>query len=246
MLEVGVHGSHVARPADAGGPDTAAGAARYTVTMQERPELRVDGTRLISTERHQRPRTPTAWSRPGQLGSFFLQGEYESFKIERRNAAAGVSDPDFDGYYGGRLLPPHRREAAVQHRHLGLRRRRRWTIRSASPGSAETFELAGRTISNIDLNAYHAGALAERPFPAPTPCAAAEQTIWAGGLNWVPERASCASLLDYQDVKIDRLSPSADDVSLTPGRGAGRPALPRHRAALAVRLLTAPPSGLSL
>ncbi len=64
MLQVGVHGSYVARPADVGGPDTAPGAARYTVTLQERPELRVDGTRLISTARSA-PSTPKpAASRP--------------------------------------------------------------------------------------------------------------------------------------------------------------------------------------
>jgi len=100
MLEVGVHGSYVARPSDIGGPDTAPGATRYSVTLQERPELRVDGTRLISTGAINAQHASTAGiEAAGQYGPFFLQGEYETYKIERRNGAVGLSDPDFSGYY---------------------------------------------------------------------------------------------------------------------------------------------------
>src|SRR6202000_2070978 len=83
ILEVGLHGSYVARPADSGGPDTAPGAARYTITLQERPELRVDGTRLISTGAISAQHASTAgFEIAGEYGNFFLQSEYEQFTIE--------------------------------------------------------------------------------------------------------------------------------------------------------------------
>ena len=100
LLAVGLHGSYVDRPADTGGPDTAPGAARYAITLQERPELRVDGTRLISTGAiNARHADTVGLEAAGQYGGLFLQSEYERIRIERMIPAAGVSDPDFHGYY---------------------------------------------------------------------------------------------------------------------------------------------------
>jgi phosphate-selective porin OprO/OprP len=66
------------------------------------------------------------------------------------------------------------------------------------------FEIAGR-YSLADLN-YHQGA----PGTAPTADAVrgGEQRIIAAGLNWYPN-TFVRFLLDYQDVRIRRLSPSA-------------------------------------
>ena len=205
MLEVGVHGSYVARPSDIGGPDTAPGATRYSVTLQERPELRVDGTRLISTGAINAQHASTAGlEAAGQYGPFFLQGEYETYKIERRNGAVGLSDPDFSGYYveGAYALTGDKRRfnagtwafdaPAVAHPF------------SLADGTWGAWELAGR-YSLIDLN-YRAG----EPGTAPTPDAVrgGEQKIWAAGLNWYPNSV-VRFMLDYQDVRVDRLSPSA-------------------------------------
>ena len=206
LVEVGLHGSYVDRPADVGGPDTAAGAARYTITLQERPELRVDGTRLISTGAINAQHASTAGlEAAAQYGGFFIQSEYEKFKIERRNPASpGSSDPDFHGYYvdaSYSLTGDKRRFNAAT-----------WAFDgpvvahpfSAKDGTWGAWELAAR-YSDTDLN-YHAGALGSAP--AADAVRGGEQKIWAGGVNWYPNGV-VRFMLDYQDVRIDRLSPSA-------------------------------------
>jgi phosphate-selective porin OprO/OprP len=205
ILEVGLHGSYVARPADAGGPDTAVGAARYTITMQERPELRVDGTRLISTGAiNARHASTLGFEVAGQYGPFFLQSEYEHFKVERQNAAIGVSDPDFDGYYvegSYSITGEKRRFNATGWAFDGPTVNHPFSIADGTWGA---FELAGR-YSDMDLN-YHAGAFGTAP--GADAVRGGEQRIMAGGINWYPNTV-VRFMLDFQDVKILRLSPSA-------------------------------------
>jgi phosphate-selective porin OprO/OprP len=202
---VGAHGSYVARPADTGGPDVAATAVRYGVTLQERPELRVDGTRLISTGAIDADHASTlGFEAAGQFQSLFIQAEYERFDIERRNAAVGVSDPDFSGYYveGSWILTGERRKfnpatfafdaPPVDHPF------------SVASGGWGAFEIAAR-YSDIDLN-YHQGAFATAA--SADAVRGGDQRIIAGGLNWYPN-TFVRFLLDYQDVRIQRLSPSA-------------------------------------
>ena len=218
ILEVGVHGSYVARPADAGGPDIPAGAARYIVTLQERPELRVDGTRLVSTGAINAQHASSAGlEASGIFGSLFLQAEYESFKIERRNGVVGLSDPDFHGYYveGSYVLTGERRRfapgtftfdaPAVDHPF------------SLADGTWGAFELAGR-YSDINLN-YQVGALGTAA--AADAVRGGDQRIIAGGLNWFPN-SFVRFLLDYQDVRIERLSPSAATFSTPTGVQVGQ------------------------
>jgi len=204
MLEVGVHGSYVARPADIGGPDTAAGATRYSVTFQERPELRVDGTRLISTGAINAQHASTAGLEAAfEYGGLFVQSEYERFKVERRNGV-GLPDPDFTGYYveGSYNLTGDRRRFNAN----------TWAFDAPNvshPFSLADhtwggFEIAGR-YSDIDLN-YHAGALGTAP--GADAIRGGEQKIWAAGLNWFPNSV-VRFMLDYQNVRIERLSPSA-------------------------------------
>lgn len=204
LVHLGVHGSYVLRPADAGGPDAAAGAVRYGVTFQERPELRVDGTRLISTGAIDADHASTlGFELAGQYGGLFLQAEYERFRIERRGPTA-LSDPDFSGYY-------------VEGSYIFTGERRRYNPNTfafdAPPvdhpfdraaGTWGAFELAGR-YSLADLN-YREGALGTAP--AADAVRGGEQRILAAGLNWYPN-TFIRFMLDYQDVRIRRLSPSA-------------------------------------
>jgi phosphate-selective porin OprO/OprP len=217
LIEVGLHGSYVARPADAGGPDTAAGAARYTVTLQERPELRVDGTRLISTGAVNAQHASTAGlEAAAQYGAFFLQSEYERFRIARRNGLA-LSDPQFSGYYvegAFSLTGDKRRFNAATWAFDGPAVAHPFSVADETWGA---WELAAR-YSDTDLN-YHAGALGAAP--AADAVRGGEQRIWAGGLNWYPNGV-VRFMLDYQDVRIDRLSPSATTFSTPTGVEVGQ------------------------
>lgn len=217
MLRLGVHGSYVARPADAGGPDTAPGAARYTVTLQERPELRVDGTRLISTGAINAQHASTRGIEAAALfQSLFIQAEYERFGIERRNPAT-LSDPHFSGAYveGAWVVTGERRRfnggnftfdaPLVDHPF------------SPADGSWGALEIAAR-YSDVDLN-YRAGA--PGTAPAADAIRGGDQRVIAGGLNWYPN-TFVRFLLDYQDVRIERLSPSATTFSTPAGAQIGQ------------------------
>jgi phosphate-selective porin OprO/OprP len=203
LVHVGVHGSYSARPADAIGPD--ATGARYPITFQERPELRVDATRLISTGAIDADHASTlGFELAAQHGPLFVQGEYERLRIQRRAVAAGVSNPRFRGWY-------------VEGSYLLTGETRRYNMNtfafdappvdhpfSLEDGTWGAFELALR-YSKADLN-YHEGAVGTAPVTDAV--RGGEQTIWAGGLNWYMN-AVVRFMLQYQHVKVDRLSPSA-------------------------------------
>jgi phosphate-selective porin OprO/OprP len=218
MVNIGVHGSYVARPADAGGPDTAVGGVRYGITLQERPELRVDGTRLISTGAINAQHASTmGLEAAAQFQSFFIQSEYERFDIDRRNGGPALSDPDFSGYYveGSYILTGERRRfnpgtfafdaPPVDHPF------------DPAAGTWGAFEIAGR-YSTVDLN-YREGAFGTAP--AADAVRGGEQRIIAGGLNWYPN-TFVRFMLDYQDVRVDRLSPSAVTFSTPTGVQVGQ------------------------
>lgn len=205
LIHLGVHGSYVARPADAGGPDASATAARYAIGFQERPELRVDGTRLISTGAIDANHASTLGVEvAGQYRNLFIQSEYERLSIQRRNVGAGVGDPRFSGFYveGSYVLTGEARRhnphtfafdaPAVDHPF------------SPQDGTWGAWELAVR-YSDADLN-YHAGAFGTAP--AADAVRGGEQKIWAGGINWYLN-AVVRFMLQYQDVKVERLSPNA-------------------------------------
>jgi phosphate-selective porin OprO/OprP len=205
LVHLGVHGSYAARPADVGGPDAAATTARYPITFQERPELRVDGTRLISTGAiDARHASTLGVEAAAQYGPFFIESEYERLAIQRRNPAAGASDPRFHGFYaqGSYVLTGEARRynpstaafdgPAVDHPF------------SLEDGTWGAWEIALR-YSDADLN-YHPGAAGAAP--GADAVRGGDQRIWAGSLNWYAN-AVVRFMLQYQDVRVDRLSPSA-------------------------------------
>ncbi len=218
LVHLGVHGSYVARTADTGGPDTVAGAVRYGVTLQERPELRVDGTRLISTGAIDADHADTRGvEAAGQYKNLFVQAEYERIGLERRNPAAGVTDPRFDGWYveGSWVLTGEKRRynpnsfafdaPTIDHPFSPLN------------GSWGAFELAAR-YSTVDLD-YKSGAFGTAPGASAV--RGGEQTIVSGGVNWYLN-SIVRFMLDYQDVKIERLSPSAASFSTPVGAQIGQ------------------------
>ena len=95
-VHVGANGSWVFEPPDQGSL-TAAG--RYPIRLRDRPELRVDSTRLIDTGSID---AESAYAggleAAANWKNFFFQGEYFKYGIERRlNPIA--DDPEFSGWY---------------------------------------------------------------------------------------------------------------------------------------------------
>lgn len=205
LVHVGAHGSRVFQVADQAGPTNAGeiNATRFAVQLRERPELRVDGTRLIDTGSiNARHVTEGGLELAGQYGPFYAQGEYERITIQRRDSP--LADPHFHGYYveGGFMLTGERRKYNTG------------TFAFDGPPVDHPFDLGHGTIgavelvgrySLVDLN-YRQGA-AGRPTPADG-VRGGEQRIVAAGVNWYLNPV-VRFMLDYQHVTIDRLSPSA-------------------------------------
>ena len=203
LVHLGAHGARVFSVSDAGGPDTPAGANRYPVQLQERPELRVDGTRLVSTGAiNAKHVNVVGLEAAAQKQQFMIQGEYDHYTIER--LASPLANPKFDGWYveGGWMLTGERRKyntgtfafdgPTVDHPF------------DPTHGTWGAFELAGR-YSVLDLN-YHEGAFGT----APTADAVrgGKQTILSAGINWY-WNPIVRFMFDYSHVDVDRLSPNA-------------------------------------
>lgn len=203
LVHVGVNASVVATPAQ-----TTALSGAYPITIQDRPELRVDGQQLIGTgaidaknARHY------GLELAAQKANLLIQGEYFDYKIDRRNPAAGVSDPKFTGWYveGGWVLTGEARKYNAANFAFDAP-----TI--ANPfdpkkGKWGAWELAAR-YSVLDLNHHENAALAADRVRG------GEQTIWTAGLNWFPNSVTKFSI-DYLDVDIDRKDPAGGLVPLS-------------------------------
>ncbi|MDQ0466474.1 phosphate-selective porin OprO/OprP [Caulobacter ginsengisoli] len=192
-IQVGANASVVAQPAQT------ALLGAYPVTLTDRPELRVDGTQLVSSgaidasgARH--------WGleAAGQWKGLLIQGEYFDYKIDRRNPAPGVHDPAFDGWYveGGWVLTGETRkfnpetaafDAPPVTKPFNLKE-----------GTWGTWELAAR-YSVVDLNSDPFAALAANRVRG------GEQTITTLGVNWFLNPSVRLSL-DWLDVSVDRLT----------------------------------------
>lgn len=220
QFHVGVNGSYVFDPANGTGPDstgvTPAGA--FGVQFRDRPELRVDGTRLIDTgaidARH-------AWhygfEGAAQYRNFLIEGEYINFGIDRRNPAVGVTDPDFNGWY-------------VEGSWVITGEKRRYNTTNAvfdappitnpwQPGSGGygAFELTAR-YSTVDLN-YHEGLPGSAPFADSV--RGGEQAVASVGVNWYLN-ANLRMMLNYLHVDINRLSPNAATFATPVGAEVGQ------------------------
>jgi phosphate-selective porin OprO/OprP len=205
LVHVGAHGSRVFSVGDTAGPPAANEIVptRFAVQFQERPELRVDGTRFVGTGSiNARHVNEGGLELAGQIGPFYAQGEYEWLRIERRDSP--LDNPKFHGFYveGGLMLTGERRKYNTgTFAFDGPPVNHPFDLRSGTFGA---LELAGR-YSTVDLN-YHGG-IENRAAPADG-VRGGEQKIIAAGLNWYLNPA-VRFMLDYQHVSIDRLSPSA-------------------------------------
>jgi len=200
QAHLGVNYQRVLHPNDAG----AATAPRYAAQLRDRPELRLDGARLVDTGAIDSRHT-TVYGVEGafQAGPAMIEGEYFKYKIDRRlTTAAIIPDPSFSGWYvqGSWVLTGESRvynpvEARFDAPKLNY---------SFNPeaGTWGAFEVAAR-YSDLDLN-YHEGALGTAPVAALGAVRGGEQKIYTFGVNWYLN-PSMRLMLDYQHVKIDRL-----------------------------------------
>ena len=203
LVHVGAHGSYVAHAASTAGPDANGVTAPGTIDLRERPELRVDGTRLIDTGAIPLAHAYTVGAEGAvQYRNLLVQGEYERIGIKR--APSPLSDPHFSGFY-------------VEGTWVITGQRRRYNSGNFAfdgpdvPGAFKplagqwgAFEVAAR-YSSTDLN-YDAGA--QGSAPAADAVRGGNQHVAAAALNWYLNPIFKV-IMQYQHVAIDRLSPNA-------------------------------------
>jgi phosphate-selective porin OprO/OprP len=197
LTHVGVNASLIAQPAQS----TAAGP--YPITVEDRPELRTDGTRLVSTTPPGGAAIDASGARhygfelAAQKQNFLIQGEYFDIALDRRNnRAANVTNPKFSGWYveGGWVLTGEARK--YNPANFAFDAPAITNPFDPKAGKWGAWELAAR-YSVLDLNHHeYATVAADR-------VRGGLQEIATVGVNWFPNSVTKFSL-DYLDVDVDR------------------------------------------
>jgi len=174
-----------------------AGGGSYSLSFQDRPEIRVDGDRLIgatvgsATGQTAGCGTPTAGNischatmfsghAAGNLDNFYLAGEYSYFRADRLNSAKVLDHPDFSGYMfeGSWVLtgePKTYSPNATNNEIGGYGAPKVASPFSLSGDSWGALELAARySFTNLDWNRSTSG----------TGIAGGREGIFDIGLNW--------------------------------------------------------------
>ena len=196
-------------------------ATGQTLTIQDRPELRIDTNRLVSTGALS---ASGAYSYGPEVGfrwrNFMVQGEYIRIGVDRANSrgTAPVPSLGFDGGYveGSWVITGEPRkyntsEAAFNSPKVA----RPFSLKDGGYGA---FEAVAR-YSHLNLNDKVTRGLAASVTGG---VFGGEQTVYSVGLNWYPNDV-LRLMLDYDIVNVDRLDAS------------GRTQIGRREQAVAVR-----------
>lgn len=196
-VHAGITVSGILNPADTVAPgDT--GAA--TVRLRDRPELRVDGVRLVDTGNLKTENlTSVGYELGASYKNLLLTGEYFDISVNRTGTAP---DADFSGWYtqGSWVLTGERHAwSPVSGGYTGLKVDKPFNLKTGDLGA---WEVAAR-YSNLDLN-FREGV---EGLATPTDgVRGGDQEITTLGLNFYPNNV-VRFLLDYQWVSVDRLNP---------------------------------------
>jgi phosphate-selective porin OprO/OprP len=205
-VHVGVNGTYVFQPADQGNTV----ASRYPVRLRDRPEIRVDGTRLVDSGSID---ADSAYSVGVELGmnwkNFFLQGENYWYGVDRR-APTTLPDPSFGGYYveGSWVLTGESHRYNMNNGSFQNPRAR--VPFNLADGGCGAWELALR-YSHTDLD-FHEGLAGVAA--ATDSVRGGTQNIMAVGVNWYPN-TNFRLMLEYLSISVDRLNPAGPG-NLTP------------------------------
>ncbi len=180
-----------------------AGGGAQAINLQDRPQVRVDGTRLISTG-NIAAKTADMWAVDlgGNIGSVFLGGEYAKFSLDRQcgaissaavarctSSTAVIDHPSFEGWYveGSWILTGENRgytAVALNNENGGFGVPVPSRPFSLNGGSWGAWELVAR-YSTTDLN-WKTGQSASATQLAGI--LGGEQRILALGINWYLNR----------------------------------------------------------
>ncbi len=179
-------------------------SAGQTLNLQDRPELRIDQNRLVSTGALN---ARSAYTYGPELGlryrNFLLQGEYIRIGVDRNDGGAAVRTPglSFDGGYAEAswvITGEPRRYVATAGAFGNPKPEHPFSLKDGGYGA---FELVGR-YSHVNLNDRVTRALAASSTGG---VYGGTQTVYAVGLNWYPNE-HLRLMLDYDLIDVDKLN----------------------------------------
>jgi phosphate-selective porin OprO/OprP len=161
----------------------AAAGANPTLTLSDRPELRIDPTSILTTGAITNVDGAQVYSAEaaGGIGPFFVQGEYFHYVIDR---GAGLGNNNFDGGYveaSYTLTGESRKYIPTTGAYSGITPDHPFRPNGLDWGA---WEIAGR-YSVIDLND---GFTPGVPVTGTDAVAGGKQTVYTAGLNWYMNR----------------------------------------------------------
>ncbi len=200
-LHVGASGTWAFSPADQGQGTS----PRYPVRFRDRPEIRVDSTRLIDTGSIDADSASAIGAElAGNWRNLYLQAENFWFAIDRRPTTAALQPPNphFGGYY-------------VQGSWVITGEPRRYNMNTASyqsprplspvalPYGFGAWEVAAR-FSHMNLNFREGSA---DTAASGVGVRGGEQNIWTVGVNWYLN-ANMKLMFDWIHIRVNRLNPA--------------------------------------
>ena len=198
-VHLGANGTYVIHPPDQG-PSVTAG--RYAIRLRDRPELRVDSTRLIDTGSIDADHVyATGVELAANRRNWLLQAEHQWIGVSRR--ASTLANPHFSGYYieGSWVITgeSHRYNAAT-----GSYQSPRPFIPFDGQGGHGAWELALR-YSRADLDSDPGVAGAAPPADG---IRGGVQSVTTAGFNWYPNN-NVRFIFDVLHVNVSRLNPAS-------------------------------------
>lgn len=205
-VHVGASGTYVFSPADQGSSGT---PPRHAIRFRDRPEIRVDSTRLVDTGAIDASRASALGVEFGaNWKNFYVQAENFWYDVTRDETSA-FDDPKFSGYYlqGSWLITGESRRYNPV---TGSFQNPRPMVPFATGSGWGAFELAAR-VSHLDLN-FREGL--EGTAAVPGTVRGGEQDIITLGVNWYLN-ANFKVMMNYLMIDVDRLNPAGPG-NLTP------------------------------
>lgn len=212
-VHVGASATRVFSPADQG---SSAAPLRHPLRFRDRPEIRVDGLRLIDTGAIDAAHAGAYGLEFGaNWKNLYLQAENFWFDVDRREAS--LDDASFGGYYlqGSWLLTGESRRYNAA---SGSFQNPRPRSPIAPGGGWGAFELAAR-FSHTDLNFEEGDA---DTAPVAGAIRGGAQDVLTLGFNWYLN-PNIKFLLNYLMIDVDRLNPAGPGNAEPFGAGAATP-----------------------
>ena len=181
-------------------------ASGQTINLQDRPELRIDQNRLITTGALN---ARSAYEYGPEFGirwrNFLLQGEYIRIGVDRTNGGGAVRTPglEFSGGYAEAswvITGEPRKYVATAGAFGSPTPARPFSLKDGGYGA---FELVGR-YSNVNLDDKVSRGLSAASTGG---VFGGKQNVYAVGVNWYPNNF-LRFMLDYDFINVDKLSAS--------------------------------------